>query len=76
MLRNNVLLGIYDAYDYFRAITKMLGDWWANLDSKTKECYKDLAVQVIQIYKSSNFTFEVFLKLNHIISEQGCTLQC
>lgn len=30
----------------FRSITKILGDWWANLDNDEKTCYTDLAKQV------------------------------
>lgn len=30
----------------FRSITKILGDWWANLDKDEKGCYTDLAKQV------------------------------
>lgn len=35
-----------------RSITKILGDWWANLDQDEKSCYTDLAKQ----YKDAFFT--------------------
>lgn len=31
----------------FRSITKILGEWWANLDKEEKACYTGLAKQVI-----------------------------
>lgn len=31
---------------HFRSITKILGDWWANLDQDEKLCYTNLAKQV------------------------------
>lgn len=31
---------------FHRSITKILGDWWANLDNDEKTCYTDLAKQV------------------------------
>lgn len=31
---------------YFRSITKILGEWWANLDKEEKACYTGLAKQV------------------------------
>lgn len=35
-----------------RAITRILGDWWANLETPIKKCYIDLATQVIKNYKA------------------------
>lgn len=32
---------------YCRSITKILGEWWANLDKEEKACYTGLAKQVI-----------------------------
>lgn len=34
-------------YSYCRSITKILGEWWANLDKEEKSCYTSLAKQVI-----------------------------
>lgn len=31
---------------FYRAITKILGDWWASLSEEEKKCYTNLAKQV------------------------------
>lgn len=38
----------------FRAITKILGDWWANLDDKDQDPFKSLASNVSDLEMHGN----------------------
>lgn len=40
-----------------RSITKILGEWWANLDKEEKACYTGLAKQVIKISNLEHFIY-------------------
>ncbi|XP_061401072.1 putative uncharacterized protein DDB_G0282499 [Musca vetustissima] len=41
-----------------RAITKILGDWWASLDASDKECFTNLAQQNKDAFFSANPNFK------------------
>lgn len=49
-------------YLFYRAITKILGDWWANLNASEKSSYTNLAKDV-SIFGPSIF-YANFIKKN------------
>lgn len=51
----------------FRSITKILGEWWANLDKEEKACYTGLAKQVQSLLFTKNM---VLLMYKEMFSQQ------
>lgn len=53
-------------YSFYRAITKILGDWWANLNASEKSSYtnlaKDVSILTDEFFWSFNFLCLFFLK--------------